>query len=121
MDCKTKPTAREFFNPRKVDSSKEISRLILYIAFGILAACFTIFRPLQKCLLITPIIFSGLSILLHFTQYLSLYYTSYKYIDSHEDSVPDKPFVLSDVLFIAKVICIFFAAISFITIALLNL
>lgn len=117
----SKKEVRDFFNRRKVDSSKEISRLILYIAFGILAACFTIFRTSCKSLIIISIIFSALSILLHFAQYLSLYCVSKKFMDAHKDSVPDEPFVLSNILFNLKIFCIFIATVNFIIVALLNL
>jgi hypothetical protein len=118
---RTKSEPRKFFNKRKVDSSKEISRLILYIAFGILAACFTIFKNSPKCLLIGATIFSALSVFIHFIQYLSLYYVSKKFIDSDKHSIPNKPFKLSDVLFILKIFCTFLAAIYFIIIAVTHL
>lgn len=115
---------RLHFNKQKSIASKEVSRLISYIAFGILAASFTIFKNGNKCFLLNAVVFSALTILIHFIQYLSIYYTSKKWLNNdniNNKKIPEKPFVTSDYLFILKITFILISLINFIIVSIIQL
>lgn len=113
-----------YFNKTKSTASKEISRLIAYIAFGIMASSFTVFKNGNKCFLLNAVVFSALAILTHFVQYLSIYCASKKWLNNNNidnEKKPKQPFVASDYLFVIKIIFLVISLINFVIISVIQL
>jgi hypothetical protein len=115
---KHKITPKEYFNDFKKISSGEISKMVYYTAFGILTACFSVFKDANQCLLLSVLLFSVLSLVCHFFQYFSIYMSCKKWGKESKKNVPSSPFFISDILFIIKIIFLGLSIAYFFVIAL---
>lgn len=104
---------KDYFNNFKSISSKEISRLTLYISFGIITSTFTIFKDFPSCILNISMFFSMLCIILHFIQYACMYEVSKKYMNYKKYSVPHNIYKVTDWIMLGKIIILIISVLFF--------